>query len=84
MPAKKTAIFELTEEQRDSIEKGRAVRVQENGREYVLLRPDVCDRLADDGYDDSPWDAEEMDRLREESVALLDRYVPERSIGANC
>ncbi len=67
-------MIELTEEQRESLEKGNAVRVHENGREYVLLRPDVYDRIADGGYDDSPWDAEEMDRLREESVALLDRY----------
>ena len=67
-------MIELTEEQRDTIEKGGAVRIHENGREYVLLRPDVYDRLADDGYDDSPWGPEEMDRLREESVALLDRY----------
>lgn len=67
-------MIELTQEQRQSIDQGKAVRVQDNGREYVLLRPDVYDRLAEEGYDDSPWDAEEMDRLREESVALLDRY----------
>jgi hypothetical protein len=66
-------MIELTEEQRKSIEDGRAVRVRENEREYVLLRPEVYDRLAQ-GYDDSPWDAEEIDRLREESVAMLDRY----------
>jgi hypothetical protein len=74
MLAKETAMIELTAEQRESIEKGQAVRVSENGREYVVLRPDVYDRIADGGYDDSPWDAEEMDRLREESVTLLDRY----------
>jgi hypothetical protein len=67
-------MIELTEEQRKSIQEGKAVRVQENGQEYVLLRPDVYERLADEGYDDSPWNAEEMDRLREESVSLLDRY----------
>jgi hypothetical protein len=67
-------MIELTEEQRQAIEDGRAVRVRENGREYVLLRPDVYDRLADEGYDDGPWTADEMDRLREESVALLDRF----------
>lgn len=67
-------MIELTEEQRQFIDQGKAVRVQDNGREYVLLRPDVYERLAEEGYDDSPWDAEEMDRLREESVALLDRY----------
>ena len=67
-------MIELTEEQRQSIQAGKAVRVRENGREYVLLRPDVYDRLADDGYDDGPWTAEEIDQLREESVALLDRF----------
>ena len=67
-------MIQLTEEERRSIQDGKAVRVRENGREYVLLRPDVYDRLAQDGYDDSPWDAEEMDRVREESVALLDCF----------
>jgi hypothetical protein len=74
MLAKETAMIELTEEQRESIDKGRAVRIHKNGREYVLLHPDVYDRLADGGYDDRPWDAKEMDLLREESVDLLDRY----------
>jgi hypothetical protein len=74
MLPKETTMIELTEQQRESIEKGEAVRVHENSREYVLLRPDVYDRLGDGGYDDRPWEAEEMDRLREESVALLDRY----------
>jgi hypothetical protein len=67
-------MIELSEEQRKAIDEGQVVRVRENGREYVLLRPDVYDRLAEENYDDSPWDAEEMDRLREESVDLLDRY----------
>ena len=66
-------MIELSDEQRKSIDDGKAVRVQENGREYVVLRPDVYDRL-EEGYDDSPWGAEEMDCLREESVALLDRF----------
>jgi hypothetical protein len=65
-------MIDLTEEQRKSVEAGMAVRVNENGREYVLLRPDVYDRFAPDRYDDSPWQAKEMDRLREESVAMLD------------
>lgn len=67
-------MIELTPEQRVSIEAGKAVRVHENGREYVLLRPDVYDQIVADGYDDSPWGPEELDRLREESVSLLDRY----------
>ncbi|HTU18183.1 MAG TPA: hypothetical protein VMG10_08970 [Gemmataceae bacterium] len=67
-------MIELTDEERKRLDEGQAVRIQENGREYVLLRPEVYDRLIEEGYDDSPWGAEEMDRLREESVAQLDRY----------
>ncbi|MCI0637860.1 MAG: hypothetical protein L0Y72_11815 [Gemmataceae bacterium] len=67
-------MIELTQVQRKSIQEGRAVRVCENGQEYVMLRPDVYDRLAEDIYDDSSWEPVEMDRLREESVAMLDRY----------
>ena len=67
-------MIELTEEERKSIEGGKPVRIRENDREYVLLRPDVYERLSDGAYDEGPWDAEELDRLREESVALLDRY----------
>lgn len=66
-------MIELTDEQRKSIRDGRAVRVRDDEREYVLLRPDVYERLAQK-YDDSPWEAEEMDRLREESVQALDCY----------
>jgi hypothetical protein len=62
MQAKETAMIELTEDQRKTIQDGLAVHVRENGQEYVLLRPDVYDRLVGE-YDDSPWDAEEMDRL---------------------
>jgi hypothetical protein len=67
-------MIELTESQQQTILEGGAVRIQENGREYVLVRPEVWDRLTEEGYDDSPWTPEEMDRLREESVALLDNY----------
>lgn len=66
-------MIELTEDERSCLNEGRAVRVHDEGQEYVLLRPDVYDRLIEDGYDDSPWDAEEMDRLREESLEGLDR-----------
>ena len=50
------------------------LRVRDDGHEYVLLRPDVYERLAEGEYDDSPWTAAEMDALREESTAMLDRY----------
>jgi hypothetical protein len=74
MPAKETTMIDLSEEQRREVQDGRAVRVRENGREYVLLRPDVYDRLSEDAFEDSPWNAEEMDRVREESVEQLDGY----------
>jgi hypothetical protein len=74
MFVKETVMIELTEADRKYLDEGKAVRVQENGHEYVLLRLDVYDRLAEKDYDDDPWSAEEMDRLREESVSELDRY----------
>ena len=67
-------MIELSQEQRKSLQEGKPVLIRENGQEYVLLRPDVYERLAEGEYDDGPWTAEEMDHLREESVAALDRY----------
>jgi hypothetical protein len=72
--AKETSMIDLTEEQRKHIQDGEPVRVRENGQEYVLLRSDVYDRLAQEQVDSGPWEPEEMDRLREEAVDLLDRY----------
>jgi hypothetical protein len=71
---KEAAMIELNQEQRQALQDGRPVLIRENGHEYVLLRPDVYERLADGLYDDAPRTAEEMDLLREESVAILDRY----------
>jgi hypothetical protein len=70
-------VIELSEHQRKSIEEGGAIRVQENGNEYVVLRPDVYEQLVEHSSDDSAWTAEEMDRLREEAVSMLDRYGKE-------
>ncbi|HQU45068.1 MAG TPA: hypothetical protein PK867_19800 [Pirellulales bacterium] len=67
-------MIELAEEQRNSIRDGLPVRVSEDGNQYVLLRADVYERLAEPDDDDSPWTAEEMDQLRAESLAALDRY----------
>ncbi|MGH7169773.1 MAG: hypothetical protein ACRELG_05795 [Gemmataceae bacterium] len=67
-------MIELSDEERKRLDDGEAVRIQENGREYVLLRSEVYARLIEEVYDDSSWDAEEMDRLREESLAQLDRF----------
>jgi hypothetical protein len=67
-------MIELTEKERQYLDEGKAVSVQEDGREYVLLRRDVYERLAEESHNDDSWSAEEMDRLREESVSHLDRY----------
>jgi hypothetical protein len=67
-------MIELTEAQQQTIQDGGAVRIRDNGRDYVLVRPEVWERLTEEGYDDGPWTPEEMDRLREESAALLDNY----------
>jgi hypothetical protein len=67
-------VIELTEEQRKSVENGNPVRVYENGNEYVVLRPDVYDRLMDRDYDNGHWSADELDRLREEAVSMLDNF----------
>jgi hypothetical protein len=70
-------VIELTDQQRKSVEDGTAVRVHDNGREYVLLRPDLYERLVEGGSDDGSWTADEMDRLRDEAVSMLDRYGKE-------
>lgn len=47
--------------------------VAHSGSEPVPYQ-DMYDRLTEEGYDDSSWSAEELDRLREESADLLERY----------
>lgn len=66
-------MIELTEKDRQYLDAGKAVSFQEDGREYILLRRDVYERLSEESHKNDPWSAEEMDRLREESVSHLDR-----------
>ena len=76
----------LNMEQQKAIVNGAPVALNIGGAECVLVRTDIYLRL-DPDYDTGPWTTEEMnlladqademitlDRLREESVALLDRY----------
>ncbi|HEX7376117.1 MAG TPA: hypothetical protein VF278_03345 [Pirellulales bacterium] len=67
-------MIELTEQQRSLIRDGSPVRIAEDGNQYVLLRADVYERLAEAAYDDSPWTAEEMDQLRADALAALDNF----------
>jgi hypothetical protein len=52
-------MFELNEEQKQAVSSGEAIRLRENGQEYIVVRAEVYDRLVEDEYDDSPWTAEE-------------------------
>jgi hypothetical protein len=74
MRQKEPLMIDLTEEQRKSRQDGQPVHVRDNGHRYVLLRSDMYQRLAEGEYDDGPWTAAELDSLREEAVAMLDRY----------
>ncbi len=63
-------MLELTDEQRKTLAGGAAIRLQENGQEYVLLRADVYDRMT---ADDNPLTDEEMDLLAKEASDMLER-----------
>lgn len=52
-------MIELTEQQKQAVSNGEAIRLRENGQEYVIIRADVYDRLVAEEYDDSPWTPEE-------------------------
>lgn len=61
--------MELTADQEQSVQSGRAVRVIVGGTDCVLLRKDVYD--TSDGIDYSPLTAEEMNLLATETADLL-------------
>jgi len=72
-------MIELSPSQRQAVHAppGEPVRLvdPDTQQPFVLLPADLYERLKD-GYDDSPWTDEEMDRLAEEAGELLDRYEP--------
>src|SRR5437870_3385105 len=51
---KEATMIELTEDQKQAVSSGHAIRLQDNGQEFVIVRADVYDRLIQQGYDDSP------------------------------
>jgi hypothetical protein len=55
-------MIELTEEQRQQLENGKAVDVTDSktARTYVVLRKDVYERVRHLLYDDSEWTTEEL------------------------
>lgn len=68
-------MFELTEEQRRTLERGEAIHLRDHGHDFVLLPADLYQKFKED-YDAEPWTDEERDLLRQEAVDLLDDGNP--------
>ena len=58
--------MQLTMEQLNAAEQGNAVRIEADGKAFVLL----SQRNYEDSLDYSPWTAEEMDLLADEALEL--------------
>ena len=58
-------MIELTEQQRQELYTGKPVRVRDlqTNETFVVVRPEVFDRLTEASYDASPWTDEEMEAL---------------------
>ena len=67
-------MIELTDKQRKSAQTGIGVAVTDEGEQFILLRPDVYERLQSAVSDHSRWSEEELDAAREESVEMLDQF----------
>lgn len=63
--------MELSKEQWEAVRGGEAVRLNQEGTEFVLVRADVFEDLRGFRYDASPWSEEEMDRLAAEDADAL-------------
>jgi hypothetical protein len=76
MKAEEGGMIELTESQRQSLQKpnGEPARVVDPAtkQEYVLLKLEDYQELLQGAYDDSRWTDEEMDLLAGEVDAKLD------------
>ncbi len=59
--------MQLTREQLDAAERGDAVRIEADGKAFVLLSQHVYG----DSLDYSPWTAEEMDLLADEALEAV-------------
>jgi len=69
---RRKTMIELTEQQRHDLGQGKPVRVRDSqtNESWVLMRPELFDRMRDAIYDDSPWTDEEMDALAWEAGQL--------------
>jgi hypothetical protein len=60
-------IMHLTVEQLEAAERGEAVRIEADGKKFVLLSQGVYE----DTLDYSPWTTNEIDALADEALELL-------------
>lgn len=87
-------MIELTEEQRQQLNSGKAVDVTDaqTAQDYVVLQKEVYERVRHLLYDDSDWTEDEL-RLQlarsakdngwdEAAMAAYDRYDEELRVGA--
>lgn len=58
----------LTAREKSAVRNGEAVRVQEDGLDYVVLRADVYDRLQHLFCDDGEWTDEDLRRMLAKSA----------------
>ena len=73
--------MEITQEQLEKAESGQAVELAENGKEFVLIRRDMYDRLKRLlGYDDSELTPEEMARAAWEAGKSIGWDDPEMDV----
>jgi hypothetical protein len=67
----------ITKEQLETAETGQPVELVEDGKEFVLIRRDLYDRVKHViEYDDSDWTEEEMSRLAAETFEAADEAGP--------
>jgi hypothetical protein len=67
----------LTAPEKAAVRNGEAVRVQEDGLEYVVVRADVYDRLKHLLYDPGEWTDEDLRRVLAKSAEANGWNEPE-------
>ena len=70
-------IVKLTDEERNALRCGEAVRIRDNGSEYVLLRADVFDRVRQLLYNDGEWTDGDLRQMLARSAAANGWNEPE-------
>lgn len=69
--------MQLTHEQIAAVRNGEAVRLDENGMQYVVVRADLYDRLKQLMFDDGEWTDAELRRVLANSAGANGWNEPE-------